>query len=62
MAAHREPAPIAIRAPPPHQINSWPLIYEPAREIRTRAYPFTDLIWTVNLVTDAHRLMNPIDP
>jgi hypothetical protein len=53
MAPRCELAPTDARAPPPHQINSWPFVYEPTHEIRTRAYPFIDLIWTIDLVSGA---------
>jgi hypothetical protein len=46
---------------PTDRISSWLFIYEPMHEIRTRAYPFTDLIWTIDPITDAHRLMRLID-
>jgi hypothetical protein len=53
MVPRCELAPTDARAPPPHQINSWPFVYEPTHEIRTRAYPFIDLIWTIDLVSGA---------
>jgi hypothetical protein len=61
MAPHREPIPAVARVPPHHRISSWPFIYEPTHEIRTWAYPFIDLIWTIDPVTDAHCLMSLID-
>jgi hypothetical protein len=60
MAPHHEPTLTATRAPPPHRISSWPFIYEPMHKIRTWAYPFTDLICTIDPITDAHRLMSLI--
>jgi hypothetical protein len=61
MAPHYEPAPAAARAPPPHRINSWPFICEPTHKIRTRAYPFADLTWTIDPVIDDHHLMKSMD-
>jgi hypothetical protein len=57
MVSCHEPTPAAVRASPPHRINSLSFIYELTCEIRTRAYPFIDLIWTVDPVTDFHHLM-----